>query len=55
MAASIDHHQLPLPRIGGDLRLLIVVSPYYRQIADGLVRGARAAAPARPRRAGYST
>ncbi|MFC3629670.1 6,7-dimethyl-8-ribityllumazine synthase [Paracoccus angustae] len=44
MAASIDHHQLPLPRIGGDLRLLIVVSPYYRQIADGLVRGARAAA-----------
>ncbi|MTE01191.1 6,7-dimethyl-8-ribityllumazine synthase [Paracoccus sp. YIM 132242] len=44
MAASIDHHHLPLPRIEGSLRLLIVVAPYYRQIADGLVAGARAVA-----------
>ena len=40
MAASIDHHQLPVPRIEG-ARLLIVVSPYYRQIAEGLIAGAR--------------
>ena len=44
MAASIEHHQLPLPRIDGNLRLLIVVAPYYRQVADGLVAGARAVA-----------
>lgn len=44
MAASIEHHQLPLPRIKGGVRLLIVVAPYYRQIADDLVAGARAIA-----------
>ncbi len=44
MAASIEHDQLPLPRIEGTLRLLIVVAPYYRQIADGLIAGARAVA-----------
>lgn len=44
MAASIEHHQLPLPRIEGGVRLLIVVAPYYRQIADDLVAGARAVA-----------
>ncbi|VDS08205.1 6,7-dimethyl-8-ribityllumazine synthase 1 [Paracoccus haematequi] len=43
MAASIEHHQLPLPQVSG-ARLLIVVSPYYRQVADGLVAGARAVA-----------
>lgn len=43
MAASIEHYQLPLPRIPG-ARLLIVVAPYYRQIADGLIAGARAVA-----------
>lgn len=43
MAASIEHYQLPLPRIEG-ARLLIVVAPYYRQIADGLIAGARKAA-----------
>ncbi|WP_347267293.1 6,7-dimethyl-8-ribityllumazine synthase [Paracoccus sp. (in: a-proteobacteria)] len=41
MAASIEHYQLPLPRVAG-ARLLIVVAPYYRQIADQLVAGARA-------------
>lgn len=40
MAASIEHYQLPLPQIEG-ARLLIVVAPYYRQIADGLIAGAR--------------
>ncbi|MDF3854913.1 6,7-dimethyl-8-ribityllumazine synthase [Paracoccus sp. P2] len=44
MAASIEHDQLPLPRIEGGARLLIVVAPYYRQIADGLIAGARAVA-----------
>ena len=39
MAASIEHYQLPLPPSEG-ARLLIVVAPYYRQIADGLVEGA---------------
>ncbi|MDF3905498.1 6,7-dimethyl-8-ribityllumazine synthase [Paracoccus sp. AS002] len=46
MAASIEHDQLPLPRIEGGARLLIVVAPYYRQIADGLIAGARGAAEA---------
>ena len=44
MAASIDHYQLPLPTFQSAVRLLIVVSPYYRQIADGLIEGARAVA-----------
>lgn len=44
MAASIEHYQLPLPRIEGGVRLLIVVAPYYRRIADDLVAGARAVA-----------
>ena len=43
MAASIEHSQLPLPRLEG-ARLLIVVAPYYRQIADALIAGARQAA-----------
>ena len=40
MAASIEHYQLPLPQVPG-ARLLIVVAPYYRQIADALIAGAR--------------
>lgn len=40
MAASIEHYQLPLPKVDG-ARLLIVVAPYYRQIADALIAGAR--------------
>ncbi|KGJ06099.1 6,7-dimethyl-8-ribityllumazine synthase [Paracoccus halophilus] len=46
MAASIEHYQLPLPRLEGAVRLLIVVAPYYRQIADDLIAGARATAAA---------
>ena len=44
MAASIEHHHLPLPRIDGSLRLLVVVAPYYRDIANDLVAGAGAIA-----------
>ncbi|MTH79639.1 6,7-dimethyl-8-ribityllumazine synthase [Paracoccus aestuariivivens] len=44
MAASIEHYQLPLPKIEGSVRLLVVVAPYYRQIADDLVAGAKAIA-----------
>ena len=46
MAASIEHYQLPLPAFKEAVRLLIVVSPYYRQIADGMIEGARAVAAA---------
>ena len=46
MAASIEHYQLPLPAFPQAVRLLIVVSPYYRQIADGMIEGARAVAAA---------
>lgn len=42
MAASVEHHELPLPVIAGCARLLIVVSPYYKAIAADLVAGARA-------------
>lgn len=41
MAAEIDHHILDLPRFEVPARLLIVVSPYYKSIADALVTGAR--------------
>jgi len=39
--AMISHYELPLPRFDQPPRLLIVVSPYYREIADGLIAGAR--------------
>lgn len=42
--AGITHYQLSLPTFDRTVRLLIVVSPYYREIADGLIRGARATA-----------
>ena len=45
MAASIEHYQLPQPVVPG-ARLLIVVAPYYRQIADQLIEGARNVAAA---------
>lgn len=35
-----DHTTLPLPQISPAPRLLLVVSPYYRKIADDLVAGA---------------
>ncbi|MDP3861147.1 MAG: 6,7-dimethyl-8-ribityllumazine synthase [Phaeovulum sp.] len=44
MAANETHHTLPLPTFSKPVRLLIVVAPYYRDIADNLVAGARAVA-----------
>ena len=44
MAASITHHTLPLPAFDKPVKLLIVVAPYYKEIADNLIAGARAMA-----------
>ena len=46
MAALESHHTLPLPAFDRPVRLLIVVAPYYRDIADNLIAGARATAAA---------
>lgn len=46
MAASIEHHSLALPRFDAAVRLLIVVAPYYKQIADDQIAGARMIADA---------
>lgn len=46
MASNTTHHELPLPAFTGPVRLLAVVAPYYRQIADDLLAGARATATA---------
>lgn len=40
MASEIDHHSLPLPQLDRPARLALVVSPYYRAIAGGLLTGA---------------
>jgi 6,7-dimethyl-8-ribityllumazine synthase len=37
------HHTLPRPRFERPTRVLIVVAPFYRDIADALLAGARAA------------
>lgn len=42
MAGSEEHTVLPLPRLDAPAKVLIVVAPYYRAIADGLLAGARA-------------
>lgn len=44
MAANENHHTLPLPTFDKPVRLLIVVAPYYRDIADQLIAGAKAIA-----------
>lgn len=46
MAANEDHYTLPLPVFDKPVRLLIVVAPYYRDIADQLITGARGVAAA---------
>ena len=46
MAGTESHHILPLPVFDRPVRLLIVVAPYYRDITDNLVAGARAKAAA---------
>ena len=42
MAGSETHYELPLPEFDRPVKLLIVVSPYYKDIADNLVAGAQA-------------
>ena len=42
MATAETHYTLPLPAFDKPVKLLIVVAPYYKDIADKLVAGARA-------------
>ena len=44
MAANENHYTLPLPTFDKPVRLLIMVAPYYRDIADQLVAGAKGVA-----------
>ncbi|MGB5868557.1 MAG: 6,7-dimethyl-8-ribityllumazine synthase, partial [Albidovulum sp.] len=44
MAANEAHYTLELPKFDDKVKLLIVVAPYYKDIADHLVAGARAVA-----------
>lgn len=46
MAAAEQHYTLPLPTFSKPVRLLIVVAPYYKDITDQLVAGARGVAAA---------
>jgi 6,7-dimethyl-8-ribityllumazine synthase len=42
--ATTDTPTLPLPRFDKPVKLLLIVAPYYRAVADNLVTGARAVA-----------
>jgi 6,7-dimethyl-8-ribityllumazine synthase len=42
MATAETHYTLPLPSFDKPVKLLIVVAPYYRDIADNLIAGAKA-------------
>ncbi len=44
MAGHETRSTLPLPDFDRPVKLLVVVAPYYRNIADGLVAGAKAVA-----------
>lgn len=44
MATAETHYTLPLPSFDKPVKLLIVVAPYYKDITDQLVAGARAVA-----------
>ncbi|MGC1429473.1 MAG: 6,7-dimethyl-8-ribityllumazine synthase [Albidovulum sp.] len=46
MAGTETHYTLDLPKFDRKVRLLIVVAPYYKDIADNLVTGAKAVAAA---------
>lgn len=46
MAANETHYTLPLPEFKAEVKLLIVVAPYYKDITDQLVAGAQAVAAA---------
>ena len=41
MAGTETHYILPRPEFDRPVKLLIVVAPYYRDIADSLIAGAR--------------
>lgn len=41
MAISETHYSLPLPEFDKPVKVLIVVAPYYKDIADNLVAGAK--------------
>jgi 6,7-dimethyl-8-ribityllumazine synthase len=41
MATAETHYTLPLPTFDKPVKLLIVVAPYYKDIADNLIAGAR--------------
>ena len=40
--AGEAHYALPLPKFDAPVKVLIVVAPYYKDIADNLVSGAKA-------------
>ncbi|SLN37053.1 6,7-dimethyl-8-ribityllumazine synthase 1 [Aquimixticola soesokkakensis] len=42
MAANEQHYTLPLPEFDTPVKVLIVVAPYYKDIADQMVAGAKA-------------
>jgi len=42
MAGSETHYEMPLPGFDKPVKILIVMSPYYKDIADGMEQGARA-------------
>lgn len=42
MAGSEKHYELPRPEFDRPVKVLIVVSPYYKDIADNLLAGATA-------------
>lgn len=44
MAGTETHYTLDLPKFDKAVKLLIVVAPYYKDIADDLVAGAKAVA-----------
>ncbi len=46
MATAETHYTLPLPSFDKPVKLLIVVAPYYKDIADNLIAGARTVAVA---------
>ncbi|SEM98562.1 6,7-dimethyl-8-ribityllumazine synthase [Pseudorhodobacter antarcticus] len=46
MASHETHCTLPLPTFDKPVKLLIVVAPYYRAVADQMIVGARATAAA---------
>ena len=43
MAQAETHYTLPAPKFDDAQHLLIVISPYYKDIADNLLEGAKAA------------